>query len=85
VTEQASEGGEDIKRGPKGGRKHKPGHDRKSRPAKKKRIGKRLRDRRKQREEEAKRKQEEFEQLSPDAQRILKKPKVRPSTIRGKK
>jgi hypothetical protein len=78
VTEDAREEDEDIKRGLKGGRKHKPGrgHARKSQPVKKKRIGKRLKKRHAERREQARKAWEDYDKLPPEAKKLVGEPKL---------
>ena len=69
-TEKKSK--EEIKRGPKGGVKHKPGHDRKSEQEKKRRYRKKVKQKQKQQEELADKLKKEWESLSESAKKIYK-------------
>jgi hypothetical protein len=73
VVEEAREEEEEIKRGPKGGKKHKPGrgHDRKSGRRQKERYRRRMRNRKSERDEEARRHWEKFDQLSDEQRKLL--------------
>jgi hypothetical protein len=73
VVEEADE----IKRGPKGGRKHCPGrdHDKKSHDKKKERISDRLRKKHNARREAQRKKQEEEKQMDPEVKKLLGKPR----------
>ncbi len=64
---------EPIKRGPKGGKKHRPGrgHDRKSGRSKKRRFSRKATKKRQQEEEEAKKAWEAWDRLSDDVKRLL--------------
>jgi hypothetical protein len=64
--------GEPIERGPKGGKKHKPGrgHDRKSSRAKKRRFARKAA-RKQQEDEDARRAWEEWDKLPDDVKRLL--------------
>jgi hypothetical protein len=62
-----------VKRGPKGGRKHKPGrgHRRKSEKSQKKQIGKRLQKKRRSRKEKERKQKEAWDKLPDDLKKLL--------------
>ncbi len=66
-----ADNGDDIPRGPKGGRKHKPGHDRKSLPGKKARFKKKAEKERDRNAEIQRRFDERWASLSKEKQDLL--------------
>ncbi len=73
MVEEAREEEEGIKRGPKGGKKHRPGrdHDSKSHGPKKNRFRERMRKRNIARTKEARRLWAEYDRLSEEQQKLL--------------
>jgi hypothetical protein len=68
----------EIKRGPKGGRKHKPGrgHRRRSEGSQRKAFQKKARRKRELEKEEKRMRQEQWDRLSPEVQKFL--PNLKP-------
>ncbi len=65
---------EEIERGPKGARKHRPGrgHRTKSEAAQKERIARRLRKKHRERKEVARKQKEAWDRLSKEQQKLLR-------------
>jgi hypothetical protein len=86
VAEESREGDEGIKRGPRGGRKHKKygrDHDKKTSGPKKKRFRRRIEDKKRQRDEEARKQWAKWDALNDD-QRWLLGDKDKPKLPRPK-
>src|ERR1700730_7694400 len=77
VVEEAREDEDEIKREPRGGRKHTPGRDHatKTHRRKKDQIGKRLKKKHEAKREKQRIERDKYEQLSPQVKRLLGKPR----------